>query len=282
MFPKAAASAADYVFLDLEDACAPSEKESARLHVVEALRSLDFGRKTRAVRVNGVTTPWCLRDVLDVVGGAPDALDVLILPKIEDASEVHFVHHLLDAVELETGATRRIGLELQIESARGAVNVREISRASDRVAALVFGPGDYAASVGVQQVDIGAIDRRYPGHQWHWVMSEIVAHARAVGVHAIDGPFADYRDESAYREAALRARLLGFDGKWCIHPSQIPWANEVFSPSAEELETARRLLEAYEQALSEGLGAISVDGKLVDEATRRLAEATVAGAGLLE
>ena len=273
---KAAASAADHVFFDLEDACAPSEKTRARALAVDALRSHDFGSKTRAVRVNGVTTPWCLRDILEVVTGASGFLDALIVPKVEKASEVHFVHHLLDGIELEVNATRPIRLEVLIESALGATNVREIARASDRIDALIFGPADYSASVGVPQGEIGEIDERYPGHQWHWVMSEIVAHARAAGLQAIDGPHADYAARASYETSAVRAKLLGFEGKWCIHPNQILWANEIFSPTPEELAAARRVVDAYAEALRTGHGAIAVDGKLVDEASRRMAEATLA------
>ncbi len=273
---KGAASDADHVFFDLEDACAPSEKERGRALAVAALRQHDFGSKTRVVRVNGVTTPWCHGDIVEIVTGAHETLDALIIPKIEEAAEVHFVDYLLREVERAVGARRTVRLEILIESARGAANVRQIARASDRIDVLIFGPADYAASLGVPQTEIGMIDERYPGHQWHWVMSEIAVHARAIGAQAIDGPHADYVDAASYTSSALRAKLLGFDGKWCIHPNQIPWANDVFSPSPEELDAARRLLETYEEALRAGQGAISVDGRLVDEASRRLAEATLA------
>jgi citrate lyase subunit beta/citryl-CoA lyase len=276
MMAKGAASIADEVFFDLEDACAPSEKESARALAVAALRAHDFGRKTRAVRVNGVTTPWCHRDIEEIVLGAHESLDGLMIPKVEEADEVVFVDRLLAALEREAGASRPIRLEILIESAAGAANLREIARASDRIDTLIFGPADYAASLGVTQSEIGQIDERYPGHQWHWVMSEIAVHARAIGAQAIDGPHADYVDGTSYETSAVRARLLGFDGKWCIHPNQIPWANEVFSPSPEEIQKARRIVDAYEEALSTGQGAIAVDGKLVDEASRRLAETTLA------
>jgi citrate lyase subunit beta/citryl-CoA lyase len=282
MMEKAASSAADQVFFDLEDACAPTEKEGSRALVVRALQEHDFGDKLRAVRVNDVTTPWCHRDLLEVVTGAGHVLDAIIVPKVESASHVHFVDHLLNGLESALRLENQIRLELQIESPTSAINLREICSASKRIDAIVFGPGDYAASVGLAQLEIGMIDDRYPGHQWHWVMSEIVAHARAVSLQAIDGPYVDFGDEAGYRESAIRARLLGFDGKWCIHPNQIPWANEVFAPSAAEVGAARVVLEAYRTALSEGTGAIAVDGKLVDEASRKLAEATIARAGALE
>lgn len=278
MMEKAAASSADEVFLDLEDACAPSEKASSRALAVTALHAHEFRPRIRAVRVNDVTTPWCYRDIAEIVTDAGTYLDAIVVPKVEDASHVHFVDHLLNGLEREIGVERPVGLELQIESARGAVNLREICAASARIEAIVFGPGDYAADFGLAQPDIGMIDERYPGHQWHWVMSELAAHARAAGVQAIDGPYADFADERGYRESATRAKLLGFDGKWCIHPNQIPWANDVFAPTAEELEAARMILDAYDQALADGQGAIAVDGKLVDEASRKLAHATIARA----
>ena len=278
MMGKAAGLDADEVFFDLEDACAPSEKETARGLAVEALRSHSFGRTTRAVRVNDLTTQWAERDVVAVLSEAADELDALIVPKVEDGRQVEQVDLLIAQVERELGRKLELELELQIESARGAVNIREIAQASSRIAAIVFGPGDYAASMGIPQPDLGTSDRRYPGHQWHWIMCEIAVHARAVGAQAVDGPFADFGDEEGFRESALRARLLGFDGKWCIHPNQIPWANEVFSPNETEVEAAEAIVAAYESALGRGEGAVAVDGKLVDEASRKLAEATLARA----
>jgi citrate lyase subunit beta/citryl-CoA lyase len=272
---KGAASGADQVFFDLEDACAPSEKVSARGSVVEALRTLSFGETVRCVRINDVTTPWCHGDIVEIVTHAGAFLDCLVVPKVEDASHVHFVHHLLTGLELGLGLERRIGLELQIESPRGAVNVGEIAVAGDRTETIVFGPGDYAASLGIAQFEIGMIDGRYPGHQWHWVMSQVANHAHARGLSVIDGPYVDFNDEDGYRESAQRARLLGYHGKWCIHPNQIPWANDVFSPTAAEFEYARKVLDAYGQATSNGDGAIALDGMLIDEASRKMAEATV-------
>lgn len=276
---KAAGSEADMVFLDLEDACAPSEKVGARELAVEALTGLDFGAKLRVVRVNDVTTRWCYADVVAVVSGAGASLDCVMVPKVQDASHVHFVDHLLSGLERDLGRSklgRPIGLELQIESGRGAVNLREIANASARTQTIVFGPGDYAADLGIAQLAIGMVDPRYPGHQWHWVMSEIANHARAVGVLAIDGPYVDFHDEAGYREVCRRARSLGFDGKWCIHPSQVPWANEEFSPTRDEFDEAERVLAAYAEAWGQGLGAVVVDGKMVDEASRKMAERTVA------
>jgi citrate lyase subunit beta/citryl-CoA lyase len=276
MMEKAATLDVDHVLFDLEDACAPSEKEAARALAVQALMQHEFGRSIRAVRINDVTTPWCRGDIESVVLGAGDAVETLIVPKVEDASHVHFVADLVAKLEADAGGESKIELEVQIESALGAVNLREIVRASDRIAAVVFGPGDYAASLGIPQQEIGMIDARYPGHQWHWIMCELAVHARSVGAQAIDGPYVDFGDESGFAESAQRARLLGFDGKWCIHPNQVPWANTAFSPSKEELAQARSVVAAFDASLAAGTGAIAVDGRMVDEASRKMAEATIA------
>jgi citrate lyase subunit beta/citryl-CoA lyase len=244
--------------------------------VVEALNGLDFGSKARVVRINDVTTPFAYGDVVEVVSGARENLDCVMIPKVRDASQVHFVDHLLSGLEADLGLDRRIGLELQIESAHGAVSLLEIARASTRTETIVFGPGDYAVDLGVPRFGLGMIDPDYPGHQWHWVMSEIVNHARAVGVQAIDGPYVDFSDQEGYLESARRARLLGFDGKWCIHPNQIDWANEAFSPTQEEYEYAECLLQAYKEATDAGVGAAVFDGKLIDEASRKLASQVAA------
>lgn len=277
MMEKAAGSAADFVFLDLEDACAPAEKVPARKLVVDALLRHDFGRTTRAVRINDASTQWCYRDIIDIVGETAGHLDAIVIPKVASAAHVHFVSTLLDGLEREL-SLKTIKLHVQIESPQGAVLLREISTASERVEAIVFGPGDYAAGLGVAQLEIGMIDPRYPGHQWHWVMGEIAAHAKAVFAQAIDGPYVDFRDEAGYRDSATRARLLGFDGKWCIHPNQIPWANEVFAPTAAEAAEARAVIDAYDSAVSDGVGAIALDGKLIDEASRKVAEGVIARA----
>ena len=278
MIEKAARSGADEVILDLEDACAPTEKRASRSGVVDALQELDFGRSIRAVRVNGVRTKWCHADLVDLVARAGQLLDAIVVPKVEDASHVHFVVHLLAGLELEHEVAREIPLELQIESPAGAVNLREIAGAGERASVLAFGPGDYAASMGIEHMDIGMADARYPGHQWQWVMSEIAATARAKGLDAIDGPYADFGDRDGFCDSAIRSKLLGFGGKWCIHPAQIPWANETFTPTDEEAESARRVIAAYGEAVEQGRGAIQVDGKLVDEATRRVAESVLARA----
>jgi citrate lyase beta subunit len=272
---KAAGLGADEVFLDLEDACAPSEKEAARRVVVDALTRLQFKSATVGVRVNDLTTPWGERDIAEIVSATAGHLDAVIVPKVESAAQVLQVAEILAGVEHQLGRPLELEVELLIESAAGAVELREIARASNRVVALVFGPGDYAASLGVPRVEIGGSDPRYPGEQWHWVMSSIVAHAKATRLLAIDGPLGDFSDERRFRESAQRARLLGFDGKWCIHPNQIEWANDAFSPTSDEIHEATRIVEAYEAALARGEGAVAVDGKLVDEVSMKLAQATI-------
>lgn len=277
MLAKAAALPADQIFLDLEDAVAPLEKEAARATVVDALTTHDYAGKTRVVRVNGVTTQWCLGDIIEVVSGAGAALDCIMIPKVEDAAQLHFVDHVLTQLEAQHGLDHRIGIEAQIENARGTVNLREIATATDRIETIIFGPGDYAASIGVAQLVIGSIDEEYPGDQWHYVLSKIVTVARAYGLQAIDGPFTDIRNTDEYRRLCHRARLVGFDGKWVLHPLQVDVANEVFTPTQEQFEAARRLLDAYHHATNvERKGAVMYEGQMIDEASRKIAEAIVA------
>jgi len=272
MCEKAARSGADLVFLDLEDACAPIAKEGARGIAVRALTDLDWGRTVRAVRINGLETPWCHGDVIEVVTGARDALDVLIVPKARSARDVWWVDVLLTQLEAELGLRRRIGLEVLVEESEGLANAVEIARASDRLEAIIFGAGDLSASQRAR-VD-GNFDPAgdYPGDFWHFARFQVVTAARAAGIDAIDAPYPAYQDPDGYRRSATQASLLGFDGKWAIHPGQIPIAHEVFSPTEDEIAGARAAIEAYRQAEAEGVGAIGRDGKLVDAAHMRLAE----------
>jgi citrate lyase subunit beta/citryl-CoA lyase len=277
MLDKAAVLAADQIFLDLEDAVSPLEKVSARDNVVAALNGNDYSGKTRVVRINGVTTQWCLGDLLAVVGGAGRNLDCVMVPKVEDAGQLHFVDHVLTQLETEHGIEQRIGIEAQIENGRGAMNIREIAQATSRLETLIFGPGDYAANMGVGSLVIGSIDPDYPGDQWHFILSLIVTAARAYGVQAIDGPYTDIKNVDEYRRLCIRAKQVGYDGKWVLHPDQIGIANEVFAPSQEEFERARRLLAAYEHATTvERRGAVMHEGQMIDEASRKIAEAVVA------
>jgi citrate lyase subunit beta/citryl-CoA lyase len=272
MCEKAPSSGADLVFLDLEDACAPSAKETARGIAVAALTNLDWGRTVRAVRVNGIDTPWCHDDIIEVVTGAREAVDVLIVPKARTARDVWWVDVLLTQIETKLGLTKRIGLEVLIEEAEGLTNAAEIARSSDRLEAIIFGAGDLSASLRAR-VD-GNFDpvSAYPGDFWHFARIQVLAAARAAGIDAVDAPYPAYKDPDGYRRSAVHASLLGFDGKWAIHPSQIPIANEVFAPTAREVEEARESMEIYRKSEAEGVGAIGRDGKLVDAAHMRLAE----------
>jgi citrate lyase subunit beta / citryl-CoA lyase len=286
MLGKARTLPADQVFLDLEDAVAPSEKNDAtRQQVVEALHG-DWLARTRVVRVNGVATRWCYADVVHIVRGAGAVLDCIMIPKVHDASHVHFVDHLLTQLELELGLeVGRIGLELQIETGHGCVKMEEIAAASPRAETLIFGPGDYAANLGVPQLTVGAIDTGYPGDQWHYINARIVNTARAYGLQAIDGPYAAIRDLEGFGEVARRSRLLGMDGKWALHPDQIAIVNEIYSPDQKQFDLACAILEAYRVATEEqGLGAVMFNGEMIDEASRKMAiqvEASGRAAGMV-
>jgi len=280
MCEKAAGAGADLVFLDLEDACAPAMKEQARAIAVNALTNLDWGRTARAVRVNGLGTPWCHDDIIEVVTGARDALDVIIVPKVRTARDVWWVDVLLTQLEAKLGLSRPIGLEALIEEAEGLANAADVARGSPRLEALIFGAGDLSASLHAR-VD-GNFDPKgdYPGDFWHFARAQVLTGARAAGIDAVDAPYPAYRDPSGYRRSAEHASLLGFDGKWAIHPDQVPIANEVFSPTDVEIADARDAIAAYAAAEARGVGAIGRDGKLVDAAHMRHAETTLRRAAL--
>ena len=277
MLAKAATLPADLVFFDLEDAVAPLQKNDVtRAAVVQALREQEWVAPTRAVRVNAVSTRWCLRDIVQIVEGAGQALDCIVVPKVESAAHVHFVDHLLAQLEADLGLARRIGLELQIESARGLVAIEEIAAASARTETLIFGPGDFAGSLGMPQLSVGAVEPDYPGDQWHYVLMRILTTARAYGLQAIDGPYAAIRDAEGFREVARRSHLLGFDGKWALHPDQIVVCNDVYAPSGDQYERAERILEAYAAAtVGDRMGAVMFEGEMIDEASRKMAEQIV-------
>ena len=276
MMEKAAASGADLVFLDLEDAVAPAQKEAARDHVVRALRELDWVKKLRAVRVNAADTRWAHDDVIALVEGAGVHLDLLILPKVKAPRDVWFFETLLEQLELKLGLGKRIGLEALIEEAAALARVEEIAASSPRLEALILGFGDLSASQGVRL----ALAAGYPGDLWHYARARVVVAARAHGLDAIDGPFANYRDAEGYRREATWASTLGFVGKWAIHPSQIEIANDVFAPTEQEIALARRMCEAYEAASGGGSGAAGAGGILVDAASVRIFEAVMERARL--
>jgi citrate lyase subunit beta/citryl-CoA lyase len=278
MIAKAAASAADAVCIDLEDSVAPADKAKARGQVVRALTELDFGRRVRMVRINAIDGPYAYRDLVEVVEGAGTRIDVVMVPKVGSAHEVAFVDTLLSQIEAATGLTNRLGIEAQIETAAGSVYVREIAVASPRLETLVFGAGDYAASMRMPSTAIGeldAFDELYPGHRWHAAMHAIVSAARAHGLRCMDGPYAGYTDAAGLERACRIAHALGFDGKQCIHPAQIATVHGVFSPSEAEVASATAVVEAYTRAVASGHGAATHDGRMIDAATVRMARTTL-------
>ncbi len=275
MIKKAAQSAADAVCLDLEDSVAPEQKEASRANVIQALQQIDFGRRVRMLRINALDTPFAYRDVIEIVEAAGEHFDLIMLPKTRDAGDARFLDLLLSQIEMRLHLSRPIGIEAQIESASGFLWLREIAQSTPRLEALIFGPGDYAASMRMPLANIGEADQHdalYPGHRWHAVMHGIVAAARANNLRCMDGPYADFKDEAGFERACKVALAMGFDGKQCIHPAQLPIANRIFAPSPEELSWAHTVVEAYEQASAEGRGAISVNGKMVDAANIRMAQ----------
>ena len=284
-FAKACASEADVVFLDLEDAVANRLKDVARRNAVDAINNLEWGTKTVAVRINGLDTPWALRDLVDVASLCP-RLDMILLPKAGSPFDVQFVAQILTLIEREHRRDKRTGIEVLIETSQGVAHAEEIAASSDRLEAMIFGVGDYTVDMRTNDTVFGSPTARYSmltapdaegvrhrhwNDQWHFAMARIANACRASGVRAIDGPFADFGDMEGYRASAQRAAALGFEGKWAIHPTQVETANEVFSPSAEQTAWAARVLLALEQAAAEGNGAFGEKGVLIDLAHAKLA-----------
>jgi malyl-CoA/(S)-citramalyl-CoA lyase len=292
LFEKAARSEADAVFLDLEDAVAPDQKVQARKNVIEALNDIDWGAKTLTVRVNGLDTHYMYRDVIEVIEQGGERLDLIMVPKVGTAADVYAVDMLLTQCEAAVGRSKRIGLSHIIETALGMANVDAIAGASARNEALHFGVADYAASTRARTTNIGGPNPDYAiltdpadgerqvhwGDMWHYALARMVVAARAHGLRPIDGPFGDFSDPEGYRFAGRRAAALGCEGKWAIHPSQIALAHEIMTPPEAEVAKARRILEAMAQARAEGKGAVSLDGRLIDIASIRQAQALVAKA----
>jgi citrate lyase subunit beta / citryl-CoA lyase len=279
MVEKALSSEADAVFLDLEDAVAPDSKAAARGDVVSALEELDWRGRPGFYRANALDTSYFYRDLIEVVEAAGNSLDAVMIPKVNRPEDLHAVFILLSQLELALDLEKgKIKLEAQIESAEGLANADSIANATGRLEALHFGPGDFAASMSMPQASIGVMDEwdeAYPGHRFNYAMQRIVVAARAAGLRVLDGPVADYSDEEGLRRSCLIARSLGFDGKWCIHPTQIGIVNEVFSPTDREVEWAKKVVAAYEEANAEGSGSVSVDGQMVDAASIKLARNTL-------
>jgi citrate lyase subunit beta/citryl-CoA lyase len=272
MLNKAPGLGADMVFLDLEDSVAPLEKETARDNVVKAINSLDWGDAVLCVRVNAWDTKWTYGDVIHVVENASERLDELMLPKVQSASEVVALDLLLTQIEQVTGRQSQIGIEAQIETARGLINVEEICAASPRMETIVFGPADFAASTEMPVLTGGVQIPEYPGDHFHYVFSKILMAGRANGLQVIDGPFLKIRELDALRDYATRTRILGYDGKWALHPDQVTVINEVFTPTQEQFDRAFDILEAYEQATEgERRGAVMFGDEMIDEASRKMA-----------
>jgi|SRR5829696_461540 len=279
MVEKALASDADAVFLDLEDAVTPESKAAARGDVARAIDELDWNDRPTLFRANDLETPYFYGDLIEVVEEAGNSLDAIIVPKVNRPEDLYAASVLLSQLELAMALEPgKVKLEAQIESAEGLTNVDAIARATTRLDALHFGPGDFAASLNMPLTSIGVMDEwdeAYPGHRFHHAMQRIVVAARAAGLHVLDGPVADYGDEEGLRRSCLIARSLGFDGKWCIHPAQIEVVNQIFSPTEEEVEWANKVVAAYEEANAAGSGSVSVDGQMVDAASIKLARNTL-------
>ncbi|MDQ3735503.1 MAG: CoA ester lyase [Actinomycetota bacterium] len=279
---KAKSLNSDQVFLDLEDACAPLAKPGARKNIVAALNEGGWENRLRVVRVNDWTTHWTYRDVIEVVEGAGANLDCIMLPKVADAAQVQALDILLTQIEKTVGLeVGKIGIEAQIETAQGLINVNEIAFASPRIEAIIFGPADFMASINMKSLVVGALHPDYPGDPFHYILMQILMAARARGVHAIDGPFLQVRDIPAFEEVAKRSAMLGFDGKWVLHPDQIEPANQIYAPSQEDYDHAELILDAYEHATSEAggkKGSAMLGDEMIDEASAKMA-LVIAGKG---
>jgi len=273
MIEKAAESDVDYIFLDLEDAVAPPDKVQARSNIIQALNDIDWKAKgkTMSIRINGLDTHYMYRDVVEIVEQVGQHLDTILVPKVGVPGDLYAVETMVSQIETAMGFTHKIGLEALIETALGMANVEAIAATPGRLEALHFGVADYAASNRARTVVIGGLNPDYPGDQWHFALSRMTVACRAFGLRAIDGPFGDFNDPDGYTLSARRAAALGIEGKWAIHPSQIALANEVFSPPEAEVSRAHRIIEELKKAAAEGRGAASLDGKMIDAASERMA-----------
>ena len=284
IFDKMATSAADVINLDLEDSVAPSDKDSARANVIQAISEVDWGNKTLSVRINGLDSPYWYRDVVDLLEQASERLDQIMIPKVGCASDIYAVDALVSSIEAAKGRKKRISFEVIIESAAGIAHVEDIAAASPRLEAMSLGAADFAASMGMQTTGIGGTQenyymirdgQQYWGDPWHWAQAAIVAACRTHGILPVDGPFGDFSDDDGFRAQARRSATLGMVGKWAIHPKQVTLANEVFTPSEEAVAEAREILAAMEDAKAKGEGATVYKGRLVDIASIKQAEVIV-------
>ena len=284
MIEKAAQSAADYVFLDCEDAVAPPDKEQARKNIIQALNDIDWrGKgKTVSVRINGLDTHYMYRDVVDIMEQAGSKLDTILVPKVGVPADIYTVECIISQIEVAKGFTNKVATEALIETPLGMANVEAIAAAPSRLEAMHFGVADYAAFNKARTVVIGGLNPDYPGDQWHFALSRMTVACRAYGLRPIDGPFGDFSDPDGYTAGAKRAAALGIEGKWAIHPSQIELANAVFSPTAKEVERAERILVALKEAEAQGKGAASLDGKMIDAASEKMAKNLLATAAAIK
>tara|TARA_Y100001936_G_scaffold253037_1_gene315474 strand:- start:16502 stop:17455 length:954 start_codon:yes stop_codon:yes gene_type:complete len=286
MFEKALKSGADFVFLDLEDAVAPDDKIQARKYIIEAINDLDWKGNgiSLSIRINGLDTQYMVRDVVDLVEQAGHKINTILVPKVGVYSDVYMVEAMLNQLEIQQNLKNKIGIEALIETALGMANVENIASngSMGRLEALHFGVADYAASNRARTTNIGGLNPDYPGDQWHSAISRMTVACRAYGLRPIDGPFGDIKDPDGYKLAAKRAAALGIEGKWAIHPSQIALANEVFTPLSTEIEKAKRILSALDEAAQQGKGAAALDGRLIDAASARMANNVVEVAEVLE
>lgn len=275
MHAKAANSAADVIMLDLEDSVPVNSKEQAREQVIESLTQLEWSNSTVTVRINSLDTPFAYRDLLEVAENCGHIIDAIVIPKVNHPSDIYFADHLLNGIELSKNIAVPVGIEASIETAEGLQAAGEIAGASQRVTSLVFGIADYSASIGARLVSISGHGEKeedlYPGHRWHFPLSKMVMAAKANATLAIDAPYGNFKDLDGLRRSAVMACALGCDGKWAIHPGQIDVINDVFTPAQEDIDLARKVLEANEEAKAKGKGAIAVEGRMVDQATVRLA-----------
>jgi malyl-CoA/(S)-citramalyl-CoA lyase len=274
MIDRALKSAADYVFLDCEDAVAPPEKEQARKNIIQALNDLDWkgAGKSVSVRINGLDTHYCYRDVVDIVEQAGAKLDTILIPKVGVPGDVYAIESFVSQIEVAKGLPHQIGTEALIETPLGMANVEAIASANSRLESMHFGVADYSAFNKARTVVIGGLNPDYPGDQWHFPLSRMTVACRAFGLRPIDGPFGGIDDPEGYKAAARRGAALGMEGKWAIHPSQIELANEIYSPTAKEVERAERILVALKEAEAQGKGAASLDGKMIDAASEKMAK----------
>ncbi len=275
MHPKAAQSQVDVIMLDLEDSVPLASKEDARHQVIQSLRNIDWQTKTVTVRINGVDSAYAYRELMEITEAAGEILDTIVVPKVNHPGDIHFVSRMLDGIEQAKGLTNRIGIEASIETAEGLAAAMAIADASDRLKTLVFGIADYSASVGARLVSISGHGENeeeiYPGHRWHFALSRMVMAAKANGLMAIDAPYGNFKDPEGLKRAAAMTCAIGCDGKWAIHPGQIEIINQMFSPSSEDIQRALKVIKASDEAKARGRGAVAVEGRMVDQATVRLA-----------